>query len=105
LWLAHYGRVIMARKPRVHFTGALYHVMSRGNQGQAIFKDDQDRERYLGFLKEGQKRFGYRLYAYVLMLGKLAEELASKPELRGVVETLCDNLRKGRRLKRSIRFA
>ena len=57
----------MARKPRVHFTGALYHVMSRGNQGQAIFREDQDRERYLGFLKEGQKRFGYRLYAYVLM--------------------------------------
>jgi REP element-mobilizing transposase RayT len=57
----------MARKPRVHFTGALYHVMSHGNQGQAIFKEDQDRERYLGFLKEGQKRFGYRLYAYVLM--------------------------------------
>ena len=41
--------------------------MSRGNQGQAIFREDQDRERYLGFLKEGQKRFGYRLYAYVLM--------------------------------------
>jgi REP element-mobilizing transposase RayT len=57
----------MARKPRVHFTGALYHVMCRGNQGQSIFKEDQDRERYLGFLKEGQKRFGYRLYAYVLM--------------------------------------
>jgi REP element-mobilizing transposase RayT len=57
----------MARKPRVHFAGALYHVMCRGNQGQAIFKDDRDRERYLDFLKESQKRFGYRLYAYVLM--------------------------------------
>lgn len=64
---ANYGVVIVARKPRVHFTGALYHVMSRGNQGQAIFKDDRDRERYLDFVKEGQKRFGYRLYAYVLM--------------------------------------
>jgi len=41
--------------------------MSRGNQGQAIFKSDQDRQRYLDFLKDGQKRFGYRLYAYVLM--------------------------------------
>jgi len=38
-------------------------------------------------------------------LGKLAEELASNPELRGVVETLCDSLRKGRPRKRSIRFA
>jgi hypothetical protein len=24
----------MARKPRVHFTGALYFVVRRGNQGQ-----------------------------------------------------------------------
>ena len=61
------GCVTMARKPRVHFAGALYHVMCRGNQGQSIFKGDPDRERYLEFLIEGQKRFGYRLYAYVLM--------------------------------------
>jgi hypothetical protein len=33
-------------------------------------------------------------------LGKLAEELASKPELRGVVETLYDSLRKERRPKK-----
>ena len=38
-------------------------------------------------------------------LGKLAEELARKPELRGIVETLRDSLRKGRRQKRSKRFA
>ena len=38
-------------------------------------------------------------------LGKLAEELPSNPKLRRVVETHCDSLRKGRRLKRSIRFA
>ena len=57
----------MARKPRVHFAGALYQVMSRGNQGQLIFKDDRDRQQYLDIFKESQKRFGYRLYAYVLM--------------------------------------
>jgi hypothetical protein len=53
----------MARKPRVHFAGARYHVMSRGNQGQSIFRDDRDRERDLEFLKESQARFGHRLYA------------------------------------------
>ncbi|MEE8160274.1 MAG: hypothetical protein V3T61_01410 [Acidobacteriota bacterium] len=41
--------------------------MSRGNQGQSIFNDDGDRERYLNFLTESQNRFGYQLYAYVLM--------------------------------------
>ena len=57
----------MARKPRVHFPGALYHVMARGNHGQAIFKDDDDRLRYLDLLRESQRRFKYSLYAYVLM--------------------------------------
>lgn len=57
----------MARKTRVHFPGALYHVMCRGNQGQRIFKDDQDRQRYVELLQESPQRFGCRLYAYVLM--------------------------------------
>lgn len=57
----------MARKPRVHFAGALYHVICRGNQGQFIFRDDQDRRRYLDLLRESPRRFGYKLYAYVLM--------------------------------------
>ncbi len=57
----------MARKPRVHFPGALYHVIARGNQRQAIFMDDPDRRRYLDLLQESQRRFNYSLYAYVLM--------------------------------------
>jgi len=36
------------RKPRVHFPGALYHVIARGNQRQAIFPYDADRRRWLG---------------------------------------------------------
>ena len=39
------------------------------------------------------------------VLSRGLRKLASKLELRGVVETLCDRLRKGRRSKRSIRFA
>ena len=56
LQFANFGLVSMARKRRVHFVGALYHVMCRGNQGQSIFKDDRDRERYLDILKESQRR-------------------------------------------------
>jgi len=57
----------MARKARIHYPGAFYHVMCRGNQGQRIFKDDRDRIYYTSLLKESPKRFGYKLYAYVLM--------------------------------------
>jgi hypothetical protein len=36
----------MARKPRIHFAGALYHVISRGNRREVIFRDEGDYERY-----------------------------------------------------------
>lgn len=57
----------MARKPRVHFPGALYHVISRGNQRQQIFRSASDRSHYLQLLSRFHSRYGFRLYAYVLM--------------------------------------
>ena len=57
----------MARRPRVHFPGALYHVISRGNQRQRIFRSTSDRARYLELLSQYRKRYGFVLYAYVLM--------------------------------------
>ena len=57
----------MARKPRVHFPGALYHVISRGNQRQDIFLDDRDRAAYLSYLSECKVRYSIQLYAYALM--------------------------------------
>lgn len=57
----------MARKLRVHYPGALYHVISRGNQRQIIFRADTDRRRYLQLLKQYRERYQFQLYAYVLM--------------------------------------
>jgi hypothetical protein len=37
----------MARAWRIEYEGALYHVLSRGNQRQAIFADDEDRQVFL----------------------------------------------------------
>jgi hypothetical protein len=37
----------MARAIRIEYPGAVYHLMARGNQGQAIFTDDQDRQVWL----------------------------------------------------------
>ena len=58
----------MARQPRIEFPGAFYHVMVRGNQKQAIFKDNQDREKYLELVGHYKKLHGFRLYAYTLMI-------------------------------------
>lgn len=57
----------MARKPRVEFAGALYHVMCRGDRRKAIFRDNLDRERFLETLIEARERTGWRVHAYVLM--------------------------------------
>lgn len=57
----------MARKPRVHFPGALYHVIVRGNQGQTTFRETEDYRLYLKFLREYKEHFDFSLYAYVLM--------------------------------------
>jgi REP element-mobilizing transposase RayT len=57
----------MARKPRIDATGVLYHVITRGNNRQVLFRADADRERYLAILADAQRRFAIRIYAYTLM--------------------------------------
>ena len=37
----------MARPVRIEYPGAVCHVICRGNNRQAIFRDEQDRIRYL----------------------------------------------------------
>ncbi len=57
----------MSRKPRIEYDGAFYHVITRGNQRQKIFKDKKDYTRYLQILGDYKDRYKYLLYAYVLM--------------------------------------
>lgn len=57
----------MARKLRIHFEGAIYHVTVRGVERRAIFHDDADRERFLVQLADSVEHFGVRLFLYCLM--------------------------------------
>lgn len=57
----------MARKPRIHYPGAVYHVILRGNAGQPIFFEDADRFRLYLFLQESVERFGYRIHGFCCM--------------------------------------
>lgn len=61
----------MPRPPRVHFPGALYHVIARGNRGQAIFRSDRDRRHLLASLDKVWQQNRFRLYAFVLMTNHL----------------------------------
>lgn len=57
----------MARKGRVEFAGAVYHVLDRGDRREAIFGDDEDRQTFLRTLGEVCRRTGWQVHAYVLM--------------------------------------
>ena len=57
----------MARKPRLHFPGAVYHVMLRGNAGDPIFFEDGDRYRFYLILQYAVETFRCRIHAFCLM--------------------------------------
>ena len=57
----------MARQWRIEYSGALYHVLSRGNGRQDIFLSDKDRCFFLDLVQEFSERFNIDVYAYVLM--------------------------------------
>lgn len=57
----------MPRPPRIHFPGALFHVMSRGVGGMQIFHDPMDYQRFMKDLREVKRELPFLLYAYCLM--------------------------------------
>jgi len=57
----------MPRSIRQEYAGAVYHVMCRGNNGQAIFKTDKGRRLFLSTLEQVCQQTGWRIHAYVLM--------------------------------------
>lgn len=61
----------LARKSRIHFPGAFYHVIARGNQKQAIFLDKEDFRTYIAYLSEYKSKYNFHLYAYALMKNHL----------------------------------
>ena len=57
----------MARPLRIEFSGAFYHITSRGNAREAIYLDDNDREYFLELLTTACKRFNWRCHSFCLM--------------------------------------
>ncbi len=57
----------MPRQARLDVAGALHHIMVRGINKSAIFKDNEDRERFLERLGKTVKEGQSVVYAWVLM--------------------------------------
>ncbi|MBI3849864.1 MAG: transposase [Verrucomicrobia bacterium] len=57
----------MARKLRVEYPGAIYHVLNRGDRREPIFRDDTDRRLFLETLGQTCARTGWQIHAWCLM--------------------------------------
>jgi REP element-mobilizing transposase RayT len=57
----------MARKLRIEYPGAMYHVMNRGDHREPIFEDDRDRQRFLDTLGEACEKSVWQVHAFCLM--------------------------------------
>ena len=77
----------MSRPLRIELAGGLYHVTSRGNRRENIYKNDEDRKEWLAILGKVCERFNWRCHAYCLM----------DNHYHFVVETVEGNLSKGMR--------
>jgi putative transposase len=60
----------MARPIRIQYPDAVYHVMARGNQGDKVFLDDQDRRPFLATIREACEKTGWNIHAYVLIYNR-----------------------------------
>lgn len=57
----------MARPLRIEYSGAFYHVTSRGNEQKDVFKSQRDREKFLSYLESAVVRYGAVIHAFCLM--------------------------------------
>src|SRR5215469_8123083 len=73
----------MARLARLEIPGGWYHIISRGHQRRAIFRDRRCYEDFLKRLGQSPQRFGVRIHSYVLMPNHyhLQMELGVRPAL------------------------
>jgi putative transposase len=57
----------MPRTARIAPRDYVYHVLTRGNNKQNIFKDKEDFTKYIEILKQYKEKYKFKLYHYVLM--------------------------------------
>jgi hypothetical protein len=110
----------MARPVRIEYPGAVYHVICRGNNRQAIFRDEQDRIRYLEKLSFYCRDKSVDLLSYCLLgiarrhsdvgLGELARYLQVKElstpshAVRRAEERMKNDLGFARQLRRVLKI-
>jgi crotonobetainyl-CoA:carnitine CoA-transferase CaiB-like acyl-CoA transferase len=68
----------MSRKLRIEYPGAMYHVMNRGDQREDIFRDDQDRQKFLSTLGEACAKTDWHVGRGIERLGWDEDQLRAR---------------------------
>jgi len=80
----------MARRTRFFSSGATYHVMFKGNNGQSIFSSESDRREFCFLIKEGAERYGHRILAFCFMTNHVHLAIQLKDvSLSKICQNLC----------------
>jgi putative transposase len=77
----------MARLPRLVLPNLPHHILQSANDGQLVFRESEDFERFLGWLRESAKEFKVAIHAYVLMPDHL-HLLASPATVEGLAQMM-----------------
>jgi putative transposase len=77
----------MARFPRLVLPHQPHHVVQRGNDRRLIFREAEDYQRFLGWLKESARFYRVAIHAYVLMPNHL-HLLATPIDDEGLAKTM-----------------
>ena len=74
----------MPRRPRVHYVGAVYHVMMQGNYRQDIFYSDSDFRRFYFFIERAVRQYNCKIHLFCLMTNHihLMVEVSSIPLMK-----------------------
>ncbi|MEN6318375.1 MAG: transposase [Syntrophaceae bacterium] len=57
----------MPRTARIAPKEFVYHILTRGNNRQDIFQDEEDYQKYISILQKYKEKYKFKLYHYVLM--------------------------------------
>lgn len=57
----------MPRTARIAPKGFVYHILTRGNNQQDIFQDEEDYQKYIDILNKYKEKYKFKLYHYALM--------------------------------------
>jgi putative transposase len=74
----------MPRIARTMIEGLPYHVTQRGNRREDIFFTEEDRKKYLEWLKEYSEKYGLQIWAYCLMTNHI--HLVAVPRYKDSLE-------------------